>query len=129
MTNEEFFKSLKTNNIRYMLCDLHVHSIASADILDDGRYEQLGNDEKKLIDSLGINRDNFKGKWWGYDSLVASKIKPEDYLDLIGKRRDQIADSYDLLEGKDGAVIAITDYTPTHCQDRKRGNLRWTYRL
>lgn len=42
--------------------------------------------------------------------MIADKINPEDYLKLIIKRRDKIADSYDLSDGKDWAIIAITDH-------------------
>ncbi|MHB9070233.1 MAG: ATP-binding protein [Sedimentisphaerales bacterium] len=110
MSNKIFFDALKTTNVKYMLCDLHVHSIASADVLEGDRYEQLDDEEKKLIDNLAIKRDDYKEKWAEYDDLVANKIKPEDYLKLIVERRNKIADLYDLSDGKDWAVIAITDH-------------------
>jgi len=110
MNNKDFFQALKTTNINYLLCDLHVHSIASADVLDKVRYERLNAKEKALIESLSITKDAYKEKWSEYDSLVADKIRPEDYFNLIRERRDHIADSYDLSEGKDWAVIAITDH-------------------
>lgn len=109
MDNKTFFSFLKTTSVRYMLCDLHVHSIASADILDENRYSQLGSKEKELIESQGLKLD-MNGKWAQYDDLVASRIKPEDYLQIILERRNQIASSYDLSEGKDWAIIAITDH-------------------
>ncbi len=110
MNNPEFFKLLKTTNVRYMLCDLHVHSIASADVLIGDRYNQLDANEKELIGSLNITKDNLVEQWAEYDQLVASTIKPEDYLSFLIQRRDQIADSYDLSDGKDWATVAITDH-------------------
>lgn len=110
MSNSDFFGSLKTTNVRYMLCDLHVHSIASADVLIGDRYDQLDADEKKLIESLNITKENFADKWAQYDQLVAEKIEPEGYLSFLARRRDQIANSYNLSDGKDWATVAITDH-------------------
>lgn len=66
MSNSDFFESLKTTNVRYMLCDLHVHSIASADVLIGDRYDQLDATEKELIESLNITKENFNEKWGEY---------------------------------------------------------------
>ena len=111
MSNSDFFKSLKTTSVRYMLCDLHVHSIASADILIGDRYNQLDANEKGLIDSLNITKEDFVDKWKSYEELVLGNVVIEDYFKFIERRRNEIADSYGLLDsGKDWAILAITDH-------------------
>ncbi len=109
-TNKDFFNSLKTNVVNYLLCDLHVHSIASADILEQGRYSELDESEKQLIDSLEIQKEDYLNKWGEYDQLVSDRIEPDKYLELIENRRNEIAAIHSLSDGKDWSVIAITDH-------------------
>lgn len=111
MSNSDFFKSLKTTNVRYMLCDLHVHSIASADVLIGDRYNQLDTNEKRLIESLDITKENFVEEWKKYEELILKNVSIEDYFKLIEKHRNEIAVSYDLSgSGNDWAILAITDH-------------------
>ena len=42
---------------------------------------------------------------------------------VVGQAKLDLVDAYDEVVG------AVDAYTPTHCQDRKRENLRWIHRL
>lgn len=91
MNNKELFKQLRSESVNYLLCDLHVHSIASADILQDDIYQALSSEEKKIIKNLSINRQTYVDKWKQYEEFVLKTVSIEEDFNLIEKRRNEIA--------------------------------------
>ncbi len=111
MENSDFFTDLKVVNHQYLLCDVHVHSIASADILHRDKFSELSDKEKEIITSKVEKYDSFTDKWSEFDKSISDVVSVEEYFKFIEERRNQIADSYDLSRGgKDWAIIAITDH-------------------
>ncbi len=107
-TNKEFFKTLGAERARFFLCDLHVHSPASKDMIEGERFEALSDEEKKR---LTLAKD-LRGNFLEYEThLIEQNIFPiEDYLDLLIRRRDSVLSTFQACEGDKWGIVAITDH-------------------
>ena len=111
MNNQTFFRKLKTESVNYLLCDLHVHSIASADVLHNDRFNVLDTEEKEIINSLSIDRKNYADKWQKYEDIILEKVSIEDYFSFIERHRNKVTKTCGLSGNSDDwAIIAITDH-------------------
>ncbi len=107
-TNKEWLKTLDAERARFFLCDLHVHSPASKDVIEGRRFEVLSDIEKERLDSVKA----FHGNLAEYESqLLAQNIFPvEDYLSQLASRRDSVLGTFQASDGDNWGIVAITDH-------------------
>lgn len=105
-TNREFLKALKAPASSFYLCDLHVHSPGSADTRIGDRFAALSPAEKVLLPQLPSLPNDLAA----YDKQALIDCPVGKFYDLLVKRRDDVARAQGILEGNDGAFLAITDH-------------------
>lgn len=106
--NVELLKELKAApRARFYLCDLHVHSPASADVRASGMMSSLSSDERSLIESIakGEAKDPVK-----YETRILGAFPVARYHELLVARRDGVAAQEGIQQGEDWAFVAITDH-------------------
>ncbi len=107
-SNKEFYKSLEFPRARFFLCDLHVHSPASLDVVSDDRFSDLSTFEAEKLGEL----KGFTGGQADYETtlLEGNYLTPEEYLAQLVERRDAVLDEIKLSEEQPWAIIGITDH-------------------
>jgi hypothetical protein len=106
--NGDLVKLLKgTPRARFYLCDLHVHSPASADIRSAYRFSGHSDGEQRLLGQVDekIARDPID-----YEQQVLKEFPPSTYHQMLVERRDMVSRRESIAQGEDWAVIAITDH-------------------
>lgn len=90
----------------FYMFDFHVHSPASYDVRTT-KYNQLSEDEKKYLKNIQLSTAKNLTK---YEDEVLTKFKIEDYYNLLVDHKNNVSRRENLDNGKDWAVIAITDH-------------------
>ncbi len=106
--NADLLKVLKkAPKAHFYLCDLHVHSPASSDVIIGGRFDDLSDVEKSLLQGIASNNQI---EPIHYEEKVLSAFPVERYYELLVERRNIITTRESISEGEDWAFIAITDH-------------------
>ena len=104
-TNGELSRKLKgQRGARFCLCDFHVHSLASHDVVtmpDLSDYEK-----ERLKNYLG----NTPKDWVKHQQDILDAFPPSEYLSRLTDRRDQVVSKLGIGEYNQWAIIAITDH-------------------
>ena len=107
-TNSDLFKALRgAPRARFYLCDLHVHSPASADVRQGSRFGLLSKEEKELVEKIEKSASK---KPAIYEEKALSVFPVSRYYDLLVAQRDEIALKESIPQGEDWAIVAITDH-------------------
>jgi len=104
-TNSDLAKELNgQRGARFLLCDFHVHSPASHDVVSN---PDLGDIEKeKLKAFLGISPSD----WAKHQQEVLAAFPPSEYLSQLILQRDNVVSKLGIEEYNKWAVVAITDH-------------------
>lgn len=104
-TNKELSDQLRgKRSAQFMLCDFHVHSPASYDVVT--RPELNAIEKAKLGAFLGTEPKN----WADHQTSVISAFQPSEYLSHLIQRRDEVVNKLGMTEYNKWAVLAITDH-------------------
>jgi len=107
-TNADLFKALRgAPRARFYLCDLHVHSPASADVRRGSRFDLLSSEEKERLQEI---EESVAKNPTAYEKKVQSDFPVSRYLELLVAQRDKIAQNESISEGEDWGIVAITDH-------------------
>lgn len=104
-TNRDLAKELKgQRGARFCLCDFHVHSPASHDVISN---PDLGEIEKERLGA-------FIGKppkdWAKHQQDVLKAYPPTEYLSHLTQQRDDVVTKLGIGEYNKWAIVAITDH-------------------
>jgi len=104
-TNSDLAKELKgQRGARFCLCDFHVHSPASHDVVTGG---ELGEIEKARLSAfLGTTPKDF----CIHQQNVLTAFPPSEYLTHLVKQRDEVVTKLGIGEYNQWAIVAITDH-------------------
>lgn len=107
-TNSDLLKALRgAPRARFYLCDLHVHSPASADVRRGSRFDLLSPEAKERLQKI---EESVAKKPTAYEKKVQSAFPVSHYYELLVAQRDKIAQRESIPQGEDWAIIAITDH-------------------
>lgn len=107
-TNREFMDKLSGSPMaRFYLCDLHIHSPASADIRVGDRFEALSHEEKTSLEKVD---QSLVGRPKEYENEAFAKFPIDKFFDMLVSRRDQVAETEDISKSENWSLVAITDH-------------------
>jgi len=126
-TNREFFKRLKGPRARFRLCDLHVHSPASADVRIGDRFTALSREEKERIGSV---QESLAGRAVDYEREMLKVFPVEEYYKMLLGRRTEVVHKEGIADYDNWAIVGVTDHNiceyaaslASHAWDRSRAD-------
>src|SRR5487761_1333038 len=104
--NREFLKSLRTPVAHFYLCDLHVHSVGSADVAIGARYDALPTDIQSRLPKLDKEPTDLAR----YDADVENNVPIDVFYNHLLCRRDAVATEQSLEETDNWAIVGVTDH-------------------
>lgn len=103
--NDAFAKELKgQRGARFCLCDFHVHSPASYDVVSKKDLNEF--ETEHLKEFIGSSPKNLIQ----HQNSVLAALPPAEYLEHLTKRRDDVVDRLGVGEYNQWAVVAVTDH-------------------
>ena len=107
-TNRQFMDKLSGSPMaRFFLCDLHIHSPASADIRVGERFGRLSDEEKASLERIDLSLISRPKE---YENEALLKFPVDKFFDMLVSRRDQVAKTEDIAASKNWSIVAITDH-------------------
>lgn len=104
-TNKELSEQLRgKRSAQFVLCDFHVHSPASYDVVSRPELNEI--EKEKLGVFLGTDPKN----WAAHQTAIFSAFPPSEYLSHLIQRRDEVVNKLGMAEYNKWAVLAITDH-------------------
>lgn len=107
LSNKDLHSTLRANRAVFHLADLHVHSLASADIRTGARFAALSPELQVLLQTVPEAAASNPAK---YEEAVLTAAPPRAFLDALVARRNKVIGDASDGSDTDWAVVAVTDH-------------------
>jgi hypothetical protein len=109
-TNRELLKALRPPIARFYPCDLHVHSVASADVSVGDRFEALPAEWQSRLTKLSRVPDDLAV----HDRQMLQVVSPELFHAALVRRRDEVSRQSGQSDSDNWAFLAVTDHNTAY---------------
>ncbi len=107
LAHRDLHSTLRANRAVFHLADLHVHSLASADIRTGNRFASLSAELQTLLRAVP---ETAAADPATYEEAVIAAAPPRVFLDALVSRRNTVIGGASAGSDTDWAVVAVTDH-------------------